>query len=63
MQPTTSAARVNVGCERQRAVKKDFKIFGLSNRNNKVNSTVSPLNGMGKDNRTGGLEKMSEAWF
>ena len=55
--------RLNVGCERQRAVKKDFKIFGLSNWNNKVNSTVSPLNGMGKDNRTGGLEKMSEAWF
>lgn len=59
MQPTISAARVNVGCQRKTAVK-DFKIFGLSNWNNKVNSIVSLLNGMGKDNSLGGLE-MSEA--
>lgn len=63
VQPRISAARVNVGCQRKRTVKKDFKIFGLSNWNNKVNSIVSPLNGMGKDNRIGGLEKMAEAWF
>lgn len=48
---------------KKKGSQKDFKIFGLSNWNNKVNSIVSPLNGMGKDNRTGGLEKMSEAWF
>lgn len=51
VQPTVSAARVNVGCQRKRAGKKDFKISGLSNWNNKVNSIVSLLDGLGKDNR------------
>lgn len=54
--------RVDVGCERKREEgKDDSKIFGLSNWKNEVNSILSQLTGMGKDKRTAGLERWSEA--
>lgn len=62
MQPTIFAVRVDVGCERKREEgKDDSKIFGLSNWKNEVNSILSQLTGMGKDKRTAGLERWSEA--